>query len=164
GAMDWLRELPQEERSALSNSLGYALIWANPEKGAAFLLEGATEEELPNRYSQVVSAWATRNPNAAGEWLNRQPQGPALDRAKSAFSSVAARRDPESAMEWAKTITEPNLRQGGMQLVYQQWVKKDAAAANASLEQSGLPPEQIESIKKAAANQPKASPTGFRVR
>ena len=149
GAMDWLRELPADERTGLVNSVSHAFMWTNPEKGAAFLLEGATEADLPQRYQQIVTTWATRNPNAAGQWLNQQPPGPAQDQARSSFANIVARRDPESAMEWAKSITSQPVREGNIQSLYRQWHQKDPAAADAALATSGLPAARIQAIQQA---------------
>lgn len=151
-AMDWVRALPAEERSSLLDSVSYSFMMGNPEKGAAFLLEDATEENLPRRYALIVNSWANRNPNAAGEWLNRQPPGPAQDEARGSFAMTVSRRDPESAMEWAKTISDENRRFGSIQMVYMQWAKKDPAAAEAALDAAGLPAERLQSIRQSAAS------------
>ncbi len=146
GAMDWIRGLPAEERAELANSSGYSFMWADPEKGAEFLLEDATEETLPQRYQTIISAWANRDPNAAGEWLNAQPASPAQDGARSSFAMQVARRDPESAMEWAKTVSDESRRFSAVHNVYLQWRKKDADAADSALANSNLPTEKIEQI------------------
>jgi hypothetical protein len=49
--------------------------------GAIRPRRGDDAEELgrtivPQTYSQIASQWASRDPQAAGEWLNKQPAGP----------------------------------------------------------------------------------------
>lgn len=145
-AMGWLRTLPTGERDQLIGSAGYSLMMADPEKGAEFLMEDATEENLSSRYQTIVSGWANRDLNAAGEWLNAQPASPAQDGARSGFAMQVARRDPESAMEWAKSVSDEGRRFGAIRNVHQQWRKKDADAADAALVNSGLPDEKIEQL------------------
>ncbi len=148
-AMDWLRTIPAEERDQIINSAGYSLMMTDPEKGAEFLMEDATEENLSRRYQTIVSSWANRDLNAAGEWLNAQPASPAQDLARGSFAMQVARRDPESAMEWAKSVSEENQRFSAIRNVHQQWRKKDTDAADAALVNSGLPDEKIEQLLKS---------------
>lgn len=153
GAIDWMRTLPTDEREQLVNSSGFSLMFADPEKGAEFLLEDATEDNLSRRYQTIVNGWANRDINAAGEWLNAQPPGPEQDGARSSFAMQVARRDPESAMEWAKSVQTDAQRFGAIRNVYSQWRRKDQDAADSALLNSGLPDEKIEEILKA--NPPK---------
>ncbi|MCB1231577.1 MAG: hypothetical protein KDN19_15005 [Verrucomicrobiae bacterium] len=165
GAMNWMRKLPAEERDKLATATGYSLIFANPKKGAEFLMEDATPENLSQRYQTIMNSWANRDVNAAGEWLNAQPPSPAQDSARSNFASVVSRRDPDSGMEWAKTITNEDVRFSAIRNVYLQWQKKDDAAAGAALLNTGLPDEKIEEILKIAeTNKKKPGPQATMVR
>ena len=148
GAIDWMRTLPTDEREQLVNSSGFSLMFADPEKGAEFLLEDATEANLSRRYQTIVNGWANRDINAAGEWLNAQPPGPEQDDARSSFAMQVARRDPESAMEWAKSVQTDAQRFGAIRNVHRQWRKKDQDAADSALLNSGLPDDRIEEILK----------------
>ncbi len=80
--------------------------------------------------------------------MSEQPQGPELDKARSSYANTVAQRDPESAMTWAKTITDENSRTSTVSSVYRQWHKKDAAAADAALPESGLSAESVEKLLK----------------
>lgn len=146
-AMDWLKKLPPEERQPLLQRMGHALVYANPESGAELLLDGADDDSLADRYTTVVQSWATREPIAAGEWLNRQPSHPAQDEARGAFAQRVVRREPETAMAWAQSIREPPRREFYLHQVYKEWKKRDAGAADAALEASGLDPERIVAIR-----------------
>lgn len=146
--MAWLRALPAEERGPLTGTVASSLVAANPEKGATFLLEEADEENLSQRYSTIVNAWAYRDPVAAGEWLNRQPKSPAQDRARSSFANQVMRVDAAAAMEWAKSISTDSGRGNSVRRVYQQWHTRDEVAADAALESSGLPAAKIEQIRQ----------------
>lgn len=146
-AAGWVKSQPAKDQGELRETMGTMLMMSDPQKGAAFLIEGATEEEKPKRYASVVGPWAHLDTNAAGKWLSAQPQGPYLDEARQSFVGAASEKDPESAMAWAGTITEETKRTAGVTTAYNAWKKKDPAAADAALAKSGLTEEQISSIK-----------------
>ncbi len=150
-AMAWVKEQPAKDQGPLRESAGNMLQMSDPKKGAAFILEGATPEELPGRYGTVVLQWAVRDVNAAGTWLREQPQGPQLDEARRTFVSVASERDPASAMVWAGTITDPVSRVSSMATAWQAWKKTDPAAADNALAAADLTDEQRNTVRNAAA-------------
>lgn len=150
-AMEWVRKQPATEQAELRSTMGSMLLMSDPKKGAAFMMEGATEEQKPGLYSQVVSGWAMVDVNAAGTWLKDQPQGPQLDPARQAFVRAASGKDPESAMVWAGTITDPSTRISSTSTAYQAWKKKDPTAADHALGNSGLNTEQMESVRNSPA-------------
>ncbi len=140
-------KLPDDERKTVAQRVGSMLMMSDPKKGADFMVANAPAGEKSSAYQQAVSMWAHQNTNAAGEWLSAQPQGPELDGARVSFASTAASKDPESAMEWAKTVTDENQRSAAITSVYTQWKAKNADAANAALDASGLPADRIEGLK-----------------
>lgn len=146
-AASWVKSQPAKDQGELRETMGGMLMMSDPQKGAAFLIEGATEEEKPKRYASVVGPWAHLDTNAAGKWLSAQPQGPHLDEARQSFVGAASEKDPESAMVWAGTITDETKRTAGITTAYNAWKKKDPAAADAALAKSGLTDEQISGIK-----------------
>jgi hypothetical protein len=149
---DLIRERPAAEANEAVDSMGYSLMWSKPEKGAAFLVETATPEALPARYAMIVSAWANRNPNDAGAWLNRQPPGPAQDAARATFARTVVRKDPESAFAWARSVTESEQRTNALRDVIQVWSARDAKAANQALAASGLGAKEIQAIQGGRQN------------
>lgn len=150
-AMKWVATQPAAEQAQLRETMGTMFMMSDPKKGAAFLLEGATDEQKPQRYMQVVASWAATDTTAAGTWLNEQPQGPHLDDARTAFVQNAAGKDPESAMVWAGTITDPAKRTIATGTAYQTWKKKDPSAADAALAASGLTAEQQQQARDTKA-------------
>jgi hypothetical protein len=157
-AIEYMKTQPSEEQSELRSLMGNMLIMSNPKKGAAFMLEGATEEEKPQRYESVINSWAHQDPNAAGNWLNEQPKGPQLDKAKRAFVFAAAEKDSPSAMVWASTITEPEGRQAATTFAYTVWKRKDPAAAEQALNASGLTAQQLDQVRASQPSGPAVPP------
>lgn len=132
-------------------TVGMVLLNSNPRKGAEFLLNGATEAEKPALYERIVGGWSYNDANAAGTWLGEQPPGPQLDKAKQAFVMSAANHDLDSAMKWAKTISDPDKAEMSITGLYYQCKGKDPKQAEAFLDGSGLPAEKIKSIRDEAA-------------
>ena len=153
-ALKWIRTRPAEDQTTLRSTAANMIMMSDPQKGADLLMEGATENDRPRRYDMVVGNWAHRDPKAAAEWLTKQPQGPELDNARRSFASIVANRDPAAAMDWAKSVTNEDQRNAGVQQVYQAWRKRDAGAAEAALDASGIDPEKIATFREAAKAKP----------
>jgi hypothetical protein len=152
-AISYIDSLPASERKEAAEGAGSVLMMSDPKRAAEIMLKNADPDKPGPTYERIVSQWANQDVNAAGTWLSQQSQGPELDAARASFARAAASRDPESAMEWAKTVTVGDKRASAVESVYKNWQKKDAAAAGQALQNSGLPPEKIEEIIKKA--QPK---------
>ena len=147
GATKWMGTLPEEERKPLVSTAGSTMMFMNPEKGAELQIQNATEKELPQTYSRVVSQWAQRDPQSAGEWLNRQPQGPQLDDARRSFAVAISGRDPAGAYDWVKAMQDENKRIDAYRQIYKTMESKNPANANTALEQAGLPSEVTAKIR-----------------
>ena len=150
-AIAYVKSQPAEEGNMLRTQVGQMYMMSDPKKGADFILEGATDENKAQKYSTIIGSWAHQDPNAAGTWLNEQPQGPHLDDARNSFVFATSQTDPGSAMVWATTITEPTKRESATTFAYQAWKKKDQASADEALGKSGLTAEQIQRIQAGSA-------------
>ena len=152
-AIKWIRSRPAEEQPALRTAAGQMALMSDPQRGADLLMEGVTDKDRPRIYDMVVGQWAHRDPRAAAEWLTKQPQGEELDNARRTFVSIVGQRDPAAAMDWAKSIVNEDQRKQSVQQAYANWHKRDASAAEAALDASGLPAEKISSIREAIKGQ-----------
>jgi hypothetical protein len=112
-------------------------------------LEGVSEKDRGRVVDSIVCYWSQRDVSAAGEWLAKQSQGPELDMARGTYAKAAALSDPAAAMDWAKSITAEDQRASSVEQVYNAWKKKDAAAADAALNASGLSEEKIQMVRWA---------------
>ena len=155
-AVAYIRSLPVDDQKSLRANAGMMLMNVKPALGAEMMLEGASDKDRPQLYSNAVAQWANMDARAAGTWLSQQPQGPELDLARSSYASAIAPRDPAAAFDWARSITTDQQRTESVTTVYQQWHLKDPAAADAALTASGLPVPQVEQIRNA----PAPTPTG----
>lgn len=61
--------------------------------------------------ASIVSSWAARDPAAAGSWLlEAHRRGEAAPEITSTYAIAAVGIDPSSAIAWARTIPDENLR------------------------------------------------------
>ena len=147
-AMKYLQTLPAEEQKPLRANIAQNMMMMNPKQGAELLLKDATDEEKPRIYDQAIGQWAYQDPKAAGQWLTQQPQGPELDNARMTFATIVAQKEPATAMDWAKSVTKPELREQSIGHVYTAWKGRDPNAAEAALNGSGLSTAAIENVRK----------------
>jgi hypothetical protein len=152
--MAHVRSLSSEEQRVMRSEHSGVLMMNDPKRGAAFILEGATDDEKPDRYRQVVQSWAYQDANAAGNWLKEQPEGPQLDKAKEAFVSAASLKDPGSAMVWATTISDKQRREGTISQVYDVWMQKEPDLALEALKASGAGTALVERLTAGPAVKP----------
>jgi hypothetical protein len=115
----------------LERAVAAGTIDKNPEKGAAWLLERATDGSRPGHLRTIAERWARNAPNAAGKWLKALPQGPQNDEALEAFVMAVFRDDPESAAHWAVTISDEGKRRSSLDRALSIWRGVDATAAEA---------------------------------
>ncbi len=148
-AIQWIHSLPADEQKPVRDSAANMVLMMQPAKGADLLLEGAEEKDKPRLYDRVVGQWAWQDSKAAGEWLSKQPQGPELDDARRTYAMAVSQKDPSAAMDWAKSVQNPEQRSQSVEQIYQQWRGKDLAAANAALDATDLPAEKIKELKSA---------------
>lgn len=158
-AVKWIHSLPADEQKPMRDSASNMIMMMQPAKGADLMMEGAEDKDKPQLYDRVVSQWAWQDSKAAGEWLSKQPQGPELDNARRTYAMAVSQKDPAAAMDWAKSVQNPEQRTQSVEQIYQTWRAKDGAAADAALDGSGISDEDIKRLKAAPAP-PKTNATG----
>ena len=146
-ATQWIAQQPAAEQTALRDSMGMVLMMTDPKKGASFMMEGATDQEKPERYAAVIHSWARMDSKAASTWLAAQGDGPELDKARQAMIMAISDQDPADAMSRVNSITDPDLRFNAASSAYQALLRKDAAAADQALDNAGLTAEQLQKLR-----------------
>jgi len=80
--------------------------------------------------SQSLVQWAAENPTDAANWLNQFGTTPDFDSGKAAIATQQdAMKDPSLAIDWAKTISDPDLRSRTITAVVETWTLSDPAGA-----------------------------------
>lgn len=135
---------PGRERAEAAKTVGNAWFEAAPEQASAWFLEQVPDSEVPAALRDITQRWLRRDPNIAGEWLSQFEPGEQSDPARAAFSQGIAGIDPASAVSWAETITNQQMREGSLVNIYKNWRMRDPAAAETAVRNSGLSEQQIE--------------------
>ena len=104
-------ELPGTAKDQIAAEIASRNIADDPAKRGDWLLEQTTDEGRPKALRQFVSAWTRADYNAAGTWLGKFTVGPARDTAVADFAGLIRDLDPEAALAWASTVSDPALRQ-----------------------------------------------------
>ena len=96
---------------------------------------------------EVMQSWSRDDPEASGKWLNDQEPTAELDPAVAAYARQVSKDDGASAMEWAVSITEPDLQKKTITQVGHNWYRQDKDSVEAWLPESGLPEATQNAIK-----------------
>ena len=59
----------------------------------------------------LIRVWSAADLNAAGEWLNRQPESPDKDAARAAMANAVVLHEADSAICWVDAIRDPAVRE-----------------------------------------------------
>lgn len=117
---------PVWERPRLMDSLGLVWLQKNPGEAASWWL---AREPGPDTLVKIINVWSQKDPNAAGEWLKAQPPGPQNDAARMTFARQVADLDPESALQWATTVSDETMRRSATEHILKNWRASNPAAA-----------------------------------
>jgi hypothetical protein len=108
-------------------------------------LEGASAAYV---LETALRSWAGTDLTAASAWLAAQPPGKERDGAIWGFNEVARVAEPDSALQWAMTISEPQQREQAVLRTLQSWRTLDPSAAAVALEGLALPEEKKTALAK----------------
>lgn len=108
-AEEWAENAPREAADWVSN-----------------LPDGA-----PRNYSlgKVIREWSRRDHIEAGQWLNTLEKGTFRDQGVSQYVKDVFKREPSVSLEWAMSISDPELKQNLSELAFRKWIKDDRDAA-----------------------------------
>ena len=143
-AMQWAASLPDPVmRKATMNSA--ISVWAadNPTAASAYALTIQDSELRSRQIAQVTQSWAKYDPVRAADWLLAQhPPSPALDPAIQGLVGTVVQSNPEGAVMWAATISDPRLRTRSIISASREWMRSDPAKAGAYIAIAPLSPDQ----------------------
>lgn len=126
----------------------------SPDRAAAAseLLAAVPAGELAKTTADLLRVWDDME--AAGHWLNTQPDGPVKNAAAQAYALESAKEEPQAAFHWANAITDPADRARTQRRVFTTWHDADPAAAEAWLPQSGWTATQQQAARDIIAAAP----------
>jgi hypothetical protein len=124
--------------------------WAEDEPAAAIqwvttLPEGSGRSHA---MGEAVSEWAQQDPTEAGDFINTLPQGNERDFALSSYARRVGYEEPAIALEWAQTISSPEIRNRTVVRNVHDWMRRQPQEANAWIQNANLSETLLEEINK----------------
>ncbi len=109
--------------------------WAEiaPRRAADFALALPASSGRSAAVEGAVSAWATRAPAAAGVWIDTIADPVVAARARSAYATGLAYRDPLGAAEYVASLPASEINEKALVRVAEIWATKDLNGAIAWL-------------------------------
>jgi hypothetical protein len=105
--------------------------WPEPEEIARWFLSIPRAKDKRAPIEVLTDLWAKVDVNAAGAWLNKQPDGEATDAGRAVLADAAVKEDPRAALAWAQSITDESRRQKSIESVLHLWRTFDPVEAAA---------------------------------
>ncbi|MGK0185013.1 MAG: hypothetical protein ACI9R3_000787 [Verrucomicrobiales bacterium] len=148
GAVSWITEHAGNDYA--NRAVGdVAERWAESDPQAVIdWASNLPESAQAGAFEEALDEWTEKDPVAASEYLAQMPDSAAKNSAIEGFATELADSDGESAVTWAQTITDTDLRDQTIQRVARDWYQQDQEAASTWLLSSGLPEETITNIAK----------------
>jgi hypothetical protein len=128
-ALGWINQLQDADlRSEMtSRTLG---TWAADEPTLA--LQYANAIQLPDQRAtmqeQILSTWASAAPDQLAAWINQNPNLQSTDTARQHLTGAWTESRPETALNVAAGIRQPELRLEMMETVLSDWQEKNPRA------------------------------------
>lgn len=127
-------KLSATERQNLGKNISAYNIQAS-ETGQWVEWVGKNLPESETTWGQIATMldnWTQKDYIAAGKWLTTAPDGPAKQAAVFGYVQAVASYEPETAAQWAMTISSAEERTLALRQIYQNWPKNDPAAKAAA--------------------------------
>jgi hypothetical protein len=141
-ASQWMQSLPvgQAKDFAL-NYISYQLTMS--ERQVAFNMASEIGDTGIRTEAMVFAAlsWCDHDRAAAIKGMQSLPAGPNKDLVAVGMSRALAANDPQAAMDMATGIADKGIRTKTQKITFEQWSKKDPAAATQWINRSSLPQE-----------------------
>ncbi|MBT6463903.1 MAG: hypothetical protein HOK49_15400 [Opitutae bacterium] len=102
-------ESGEPKQRAVSSVANRICETATPAEAAKWLSQ-MPQEDQHEAMPGIVRRWASRQPVETGEWLNKFPPSEGIDSAVETYVKMINHKNPESAREWAKSITDDDRR------------------------------------------------------
>jgi hypothetical protein len=129
--------LTPEKHDLAAASIAAADIGPETPAKAKWLLESLRSDDK-RAILEFANQWTHADYQGAAKWLSSLPTGKQRDTAVFGFATVATKIDGATAVDWALTITDPNVRRSCLEDVVRMWRKSDAEATNAYLREKGI--------------------------
>ncbi len=131
-------ELPQQELALFISEIAKREMQEDPAGRIAWILSTLPDGGRSRALEEVVKAWAYQDHAAAASWINAQEKGLVRDTAAARFAELIAGKEPESATDWALSISDREKRAATLDRVFKKWNEGDSEAAKAYFAEKGI--------------------------
>ena len=100
-------------------------------------------------YEEAVESWVRESQDEVANFINDLDPSPERDSAVGAFAERVANDNPVTAMEWADTISNADLKLETQIDVARDWYRDDKTAANEWIAAANLPEETVKRITES---------------
>ncbi len=101
----------------------------DPQTAAQWVMENGNEAAQIESIGGVMASWVGRDPVAALEFVNTQPEGGVRDRAASSYVIANQGGDIAQNLRLAETIEDEGMRRRAIGVTVTSWMRQDSEAA-----------------------------------
>lgn len=129
---------PGYERTEMISQVAKERGREMPQETAAWVNGLTDPEEQSGAAGALVSSWASRDLNAAAQWVRSLPSGTTRDAAvRALLDGTTFRQDPGLALRWTDSIHDPSLRREIAGSIVSRWEVLDPPRAAAWMQSAG---------------------------
>ena len=141
-AIQWMLSLPvSPARDVALSGVSDGLSMSDRQDGMDLKLR-ISDTGLRTEFLDAYACdWCSKDRAAATQWMQSLPAGPNKDLVAVGMSRALAANDPQAAMVMATGIADKGIRTETQKITFEQWSKKDPAAATQWINRSSLPQE-----------------------
>jgi len=141
-ARQWMLSLPEgPARDVALSGVSDGLSMSDRQDGMDLKLK-ISDTGLRTEFLDAYACdWCSKDRAAATQWMQSLPAGPNKDLVAVGMSRALAANDPQAAMDMATGIADKGIRTETQKITFEQWSKKDPAAATQWINRSALPQE-----------------------
>lgn len=140
-----LRAMQDPQGDGWRSPVGQVLrTWAGQDPTAALAwISNSNPADLGRDVGQVMRRWSRDDLPAAANWANSQPAGAMRDAAAAALAYSLGGSDPNGALQWAQSISDPGQRDQTLQRLARQIMYTNPANGAQILAAAGVPQNMI---------------------
>jgi hypothetical protein len=120
---------PEARRNAFNAAVS---SWSSndPKAVAEYAAQLDSSDEKKFAITAALRNWAANDAVEAANWIRQRDPSPELDAGTAGVATDQQNfRQPAVAIEWAESITDPELRSSTLVTIIRQWAEQDRAAA-----------------------------------
>lgn len=133
-------------KDGVTRRLADRLSEKDPLQAATWISALPPGETRGGAMAELMDNWAHKDPNAAGLWLKNYQPSPETDEPRQTFAWNIRESDPESALAWAGTISDPKMRDRSMVDLLRDWKKRDQKGAQDYMVKNKWPEDSVKKV------------------